>query len=63
MLMMMRQSTAAGIPAWQPWVGLVGVILFTTFAVWASGRIFRVGLLLHGKPPRLPELVRWIVRG
>ncbi len=30
MLMLIRQSTPAGVPAWQPWIGLIGVALFTT---------------------------------
>ena len=62
-LMLLRQATPLGIPAWQPWVGLVGVLLFTTVCVWGAGRVFRVGLLMQGKTPRLSDLVRWAVRG
>lgn len=63
MLMMLRQTTPAAIPAWQPWVGLVGALLFTALCVWAAGRVFRVGILMQGKTPKLAELVRWAVRG
>jgi ABC-2 type transport system permease protein len=63
LLMTLRLSTPTDIPAWQPWVGLVGVIAFSTLAVWAGGRIFRVGILMQGKPPRLADLVRWAIRG
>jgi ABC-2 type transport system permease protein len=62
-LMVMRLSTPVDIPAWQPWVGLAGVIVFTIISVWAAGRIFRVGILMQGKPPRLPDLVRWAIKG
>ncbi|MEW6071493.1 MAG: ABC transporter permease [Planctomycetota bacterium] len=62
-LMLLRQSTPAGIPAWQPWVGLAGMLAATLFAVWAGGRIFRVGLLMQGKAPRLTDLARWAIRG
>ncbi|MCX7016100.1 MAG: ABC transporter permease [Candidatus Sumerlaeota bacterium] len=34
----------------------------TAFVFWAAGRIFRVGVLLYGKPPRLGEILRWIRR-
>jgi ABC-2 type transport system permease protein len=63
LLMLLRQATPASIPAWQPWAGLGGVILFTVFCVWAAGRIFRVGLLLQGKPPKITDLMRWAIRG
>lgn len=28
--------------------------------IWLTGRIFRVGILMYGKRPTLPELARWI---
>jgi ABC-2 type transport system permease protein len=62
-LMTLRLSTAIGIPTWQPWVGLVGVLAFTILFVWIGARIFRVGILMRGKPPRLGEIVRLAVRG
>jgi len=63
MLMLLRQSAAGGIPAWQPWVGLVGVVACAVLAVWVGGRVFRVGILMQGKPPKLGELLRWAARG
>lgn len=63
MLMIVRQASPAGIPAWQPWAGLAGILIFTAFYLFVGGRIFRVGILMQGKPPRLKELVRWAIRG
>lgn len=63
MLMLLRQGTPAGVPMWQPWVGLLGVLAFTVFFVWAGGRIFRVGILMQGKPPKLADILRWAIRG
>jgi ABC-2 type transport system permease protein len=27
---------------------------------WIAGRIYKVGILMSGKRPTLPELIRWI---
>jgi ABC-type Na+ efflux pump permease subunit len=62
-VMILRLSTTVAVPAWQPWLGLAGVLLTTVLLVWVGGRIFRVGILLQGQPPRLGNLVRWILRG
>lgn len=63
MLMLLRMSTPVAIPAWQPWAGLAGMLLFSVLSVWAGGRIFRVSILMQGKAPSLANLVRWAVRG
>jgi ABC-2 type transport system permease protein len=62
-IMLVRQATPAGVPAWQPWVGLIGITLFALLFVWAGGRIFRVGILMQGTPPKLGNIVRWAIRG
>jgi ABC-2 type transport system permease protein len=63
MLMLVRQSSPMAIPAWQPWVGLAGLLAMAVLSVWAGGRIFRVGILMQGKPPRLGDLIRWAIKG
>ena len=40
-------------------VGLL-TILLTWLMVWISARIYRVGILMYGKKPSLPEIWRWI---
>ncbi len=62
-IMIVRMATPMEIPAWQPWVGLVLVLVFATGVVWVGGRIFRVGILTQGRPPRLADLIRWAVKG
>ena len=63
MMMMIRIGTPMPIPAWQPWAGLVGVFAFTVLSVWTAGRIFRVAILVQGRPPRLGDLLRWAIHG
>ncbi len=62
-LMLLRQSSAVGVPVWQPWVGLAGVLVTTLLFVWVGGRVFRVGLLMQGTPPKFGNILRWAVRG
>jgi ABC-2 type transport system permease protein len=63
MLMLLRQTMPGGVPAWQPWVGLLGVLAFTLLMVLAAARIFRVAILMQGKTPKVAEMFRWAVRG
>jgi ABC-2 type transport system permease protein len=47
----------------QPWeIGLsIAIILITIYAVlWVSSRIYRIGILMYGKKPNLPEILRWL---
>lgn len=62
LLMVLRLSTGATIPTWQPLVGIVGLVLTTLVVIWAAGRIFQIGILWQGKTPKMSDLVGWVVR-
>ncbi|MEO8481645.1 MAG: ABC transporter permease [Acidobacteriota bacterium] len=59
-LMLVRLALTPAPPMWQVLLSLVLTISTAALFVWAAGKIFRVGLLMQGKPPNLPELLRWI---
>jgi ABC-2 type transport system permease protein len=61
-LMLLRQSLPGGVPWWQPWLGLVGIIAWAAATIWAAARIFRIGILSQGKAPKLAELAQWVLR-
>jgi len=63
MLMMIRLSMAPIVPLWQIGVGIVGTIITTIICVWAAGRVFRIGLLMQGKPPKPTEIIKWVFKG
>lgn len=62
-VMMVRMALPPGVPMWQVLVGIAGTSLTTLVFVWAAGRVFRVGLLMQGKPPKPTEIIRWVFRG
>jgi len=41
-------------------VSLIILILTTVAAIWLTARVFRVGILMYGKRPTLPEIARWV---
>lgn len=58
--MMLRMAMPPGPPMWQAALSVVVLIATTGLTVWAGARIFRVGILMQGKAPTLPELLKWI---
>ena len=50
----------SGIPTWEIATSLV--LLFATFIVmvWLAGKIYRVGIFMHGKKPTFKELYKWL---
>ena len=59
-ILMFARIVAQRPPSWQ--IGLAIVLLVLTIAVvnWCAARIYRVGILMYGKRPTLPEILRWI---
>lgn len=50
----------SGIPTWE--IVLSIVLLYATFIVmvWLAGKIYRVGIFMHGKKPTFKELYKWL---
>jgi ABC-2 type transport system permease protein len=36
------------------------LLLTTVGVIYASAKVYRIGVLMYGKRPTLPELVRWL---
>ncbi len=47
-------------PIWETILVFLTLLGSTFAAFWVAGRIFRVGILMHGKRPNLPELLKWV---
>jgi ABC-2 type transport system permease protein len=63
LLMVLRLSSSAAVPWWQPALGIVVMLAATWLCVFAAARVFRIAILAQGKTPRLVELLRWAMRG
>jgi len=54
-------NRAAGPPTTMEYVLTTGLlVLAIVAALWAGAKIFRIGILLTGKPPKLKEILRWV---
>lgn len=49
-----------GIPTWQIILSLVLLYASVVAMAWAAGKIYRVGIFMHGKKPSFKELLSWI---
>jgi ABC-2 type transport system permease protein len=61
--MLLRLASTDPPPAWQVWLSIAVGVLFVYVAIWSAARVFRIGLLLTGKPPSFRTLLRWIRAG
>lgn len=48
------------IPVWQNVLSLILLYGTAMGAIWVSGKIYRIGILMYGKKPNFKELIRWI---
>ena len=58
--MLLRMASTQPPPLWQVWLSIGVGAVSVVGAVWVAAKVFRIGLLMHGKPPNLKTLVRWV---
>jgi ABC-2 type transport system permease protein len=39
---------------------IAGLVVSIAIVLWIASRIYRVGILMYGKKPNLPEIIRWL---
>jgi len=60
MTMVLRMAVDPGVGPVQIALSLLVLVLSVPLAIWAAAKVFRTGILMYGKPPRLRELLRWV---
>jgi len=58
-LIMFLRTAVSEPPAWQIALSIVIMLLTTAALAWLAGRIYRIGILMYGKKPTIPEIIRW----
>lgn len=59
-VMIIRLSSTQPPPIWQVLAAIAVGVVSAYIAVWIAAKIFRVGLLMFGKPPNYATMIRWI---
>ncbi|MBS0191438.1 MAG: ABC transporter permease [Phycisphaerales bacterium] len=59
-VMVLRISGSEPIPAWQIPVSILVGLATVAFLCYAAAKIFRIGVLMYGKPPNLATLIKWV---
>jgi ABC-2 type transport system permease protein len=57
--MMNRIPATPPPPLWQIALAAALLLVSTWAAVRGAAKVFRVGILMYGKRPTLPEILRW----
>ena len=60
MVMVLRIAVLPDLPLLQILASIVLLAGSVPVAIWAAAKIFRTGVLMYGKPPKLRELLRWV---
>lgn len=58
-VMLARLASDAPPPGWEVAATLLVGLAFAALILWFAAKVFRIGLLMHGKPPDFGTLVRW----
>lgn len=59
-VMVLRLAGSEPVPFWQIPATIVVGIISSIIAAWAAAKIFRIGVLMYGKPPNFATLLKWI---
>ena len=58
-LMMFMRISVQTPPLWQIATSVAILVSTIVLVAWFAGRVYRVGILMYGKKPTLPEIFRW----
>jgi ABC-2 type transport system permease protein len=57
--MLLRLTSTSPPPMWQVWLSIAVGVGAAVGALWFASRIFKIGLLMYGRPPNFATLLKW----
>jgi ABC-2 type transport system permease protein len=62
-VIMLRLASSTPPPIWQTLLAIAAGAAGVAASLWFAARVFRIGLLMYGKPPNFATLLRWARTG
>ena len=62
-VILLRLASSSPPPLWQTLLAIVAGAVGVVASLWFAAKVFRIGLLMYGKPPSFATLIRWARSG
>jgi ABC-2 type transport system permease protein len=59
-ILMTVRIAATDVPLWQIATSVVLTVGTVFLLIWIAAKIYRVGILMYGKKPKLKDLIKWV---
>ncbi|QOJ01498.1 MAG: ABC transporter permease [Phycisphaeraceae bacterium] len=59
-IMVLRLAGSEPVPVWQIPASMIFGVVTVVVLAWAAAKIFRIGILMYGKPPDFRTLIKWV---
>lgn len=57
--MVMLARIPFGVPGWEVLTSFLILMASVVFMAWFAGKIYRIGIFMYGKKPKIKDLIRW----
>jgi ABC-2 type transport system permease protein len=58
-MIMFTRLSVGSVPSWQVVLAVALLIASTWLVFRGAAKVFRIGILMYGKRPTIPEIFRW----
>jgi ABC-2 type transport system permease protein len=59
-ILMFARIVAQTPPLWQIGLSVLLMVISIVVVNWCAARVYRIGILMYGKRPTLPEILKWV---